>query len=50
MAECPECEKDVDIEDIAPGKTIKCPECGIKAEVIKEGSKKELYPTDIEYE
>ena len=50
MAECPECDAEVDIEEIAPGKTIKCPECGAKAEVIKDGRKKELYSTDIEYE
>lgn len=50
MAKCPECGKDIDIENVEPGKTIKCPGCNKKFEVIKEGKRKELYATDIEYE
>ncbi|MFH0987237.1 MAG: hypothetical protein V1911_04330 [Candidatus Micrarchaeota archaeon] len=50
MAECPSCGAETDIENIALGKTIKCPGCGVKLEVVKEGKKKELYETEIEYE
>lgn len=49
MAECPLCGEENDIKEIAPGKTIKCEECGAALEVIKEGSRKELYETDVEY-
>ena len=37
MAKCPECGKDIDIENVEPGKTTKCPGCSKKFEVIKEG-------------
>ena len=49
MVNCPECEAKVDIEGITPGKNVKCAECGTKSEVVKEGKKIDLYPTDIEY-
>ena len=48
MAKCPECDEENEIEAINPGKTIKCAGCGANLEVIKEGKKKELYPTDLE--
>lgn len=49
MAECPACGAKNDIENINPGKLIKCSGCGKKMEVIKDGKKKELYETEVDY-
>ena len=48
MAKC-SCGNNIDIEDIEPGKLIKCDKCNTKYEVIKEGSRKELFETDVDY-
>ena len=50
MVKCPDCSVEIEIESINPGKTVKCSGCGKKFEVIKEGKKKELYETEVDYE
>ena len=48
MAEC-NCGHEIDIEDVEPGKTLKCEKCSTKYEVVKEGRRKELFETEVDY-
>ena len=49
MAECPNCEEDVNVDSKKAGDVIKCSECGVKLEVIDDGDEKELYEIEFDY-
>ena len=34
MAYCPECEAEIELEDVEKGEIVNCPECGSDLEVI----------------
>jgi alpha-aminoadipate/glutamate carrier protein LysW len=33
-AQCPECEAEIELDDVIEGEIIDCPECGVELEVI----------------
>jgi len=49
MVDCTSCGDNIDIEALEPGKLVKCGKCNKKFEVVKDGSKKELYETEVDY-
>ena len=34
MAYCPECEADIELEDVEKGEIVNCPDCGADLEVV----------------
>lgn len=48
-ATCPECDADIELEDVMEGEIVDCPECGVELEVISvEPLALELAPEEEE--
>lgn len=49
MANCPECEAEVKLEDVEKGEIVSCPDCGADLEVVStDPVKLELAPEEEE--
>jgi alpha-aminoadipate carrier protein LysW len=37
VADCPECEAEIELEDVEKGEIVSCPDCGAELEVVGMG-------------